>query len=821
MKKTLNYLGRQTFMLAACLFLNNQIKSQAPCVTPFFQDNFNSSAGWTSVDPANGNGTIDISAGEMHMHNPECNPSNTNGVHNNREVRLFRPLPGTLSNNIWRAECRLRISDGNGVSHTFMGFTAGSLCPQGVITGTPGADWGCSGTGGADAESIDQTSNQDGIFASLIAFGYSSNSGDPNNQIPNNDNDQSFNSTVQADQSVTPAKIGWRIYGHAINGLSSLFGTTVVANNPAAPPINYSRGIALPNTGTNYWVRLERLSPTNCRISVFSNAGMTTHVPGSPQCFLIQADVENLTTIQNFAHISGSKFRRVRGEVDDITVFNNCSAIPTLTATASNTLFCAGNTVTLTATPGFVSYTWTAGSSTVTSTNTLAVSPNGNTTYTVSASFTTTDCPIQTTVNVTLNPNPVLTPSVSLTSTVICSGSPINATGYAIGNLNCVNHYWEIIESDAQGVPVASPTYSYSGWFSGSPGFFNFPNGTQAPCNKYYSIKLALQNLPCVTWSATNTVIYVSCTPTPVISGPTLVCYGSTATLCSNYMPAPNYSLSWSPAKSGTTQCIALTRTTTTTFTLLVTNQYGCSGVDYHVLNVDVNNPNFGLGGYLNPGSPSYTATAVPLVSNALSNPNFGYAWFVDEIDPITGAIIPNTSASNPSCWWSYGVGPNQFSGYVGTNIINCGTPPVGEFITNKKYKITRGTWITGSCPWIQVSKAIHLCDNCRTANGKPVFTIEDVFDTPDYSGKINSSEMKMNSMTIYPNPSNGIYNLSIESFKEAYTLEVYDAMGRKVKSQTIDKANAEINISNLEKGIYLVKAFTGGEVIVKSIIKE
>ena len=195
------------------------------CTTLTFQDDLNSSTGWTTVDPTNGNGSISIQAGEMHLHNPEC--GTTDGVHNNRQVRMYKPI-SQLDNFIWKAECRIRISNGNGVSHTFMGFTAGTLCPQSNPAAT---SWNCSSTSSSLDNVITNWTNQDGIFASLIAFG-ENDSNNPNNQIPKTNSDQPFPpSSVQNSTDPIPSNLGWRIYGHAIDGLNDKFFGTGTARS--------------------------------------------------------------------------------------------------------------------------------------------------------------------------------------------------------------------------------------------------------------------------------------------------------------------------------------------------------------------------------------------------------------------------------------------------------------------------------------------------------------------------------------------------------------------------------------------------------------
>ena len=125
-------------------------------------------------------------------------------------------------------------------------------------------------------------------------------------------------------------------------------------------------------------------------------------------------------------------------------------------------------------------------------------------------------------------------------------------------------------------------------------------------------------------------------------------------------------------------------------------------------------NPDFQLSATLPSGnSPTYqlTATSAPLPSGA------GFWWRVEELDPVTGAVLPNTTVTNPSAWWGNPT-TNVFSGYYNNN------SPVGVFYQGHKYRITRGTW--SACnPWAAISKTVFMCTSCRTPEMRQVPSIQ------------------------------------------------------------------------------------------------
>ncbi len=73
---------------------------------------------------------------------------------------------------------------------------------------------------------------------------------------------------------------------------------------------------------------------------------------------------------------------------------------------------------------------------------------------------------------------------------------------------------------------------------------------------------------------------------------------------------------------------------------------------------------------------------------------------------------------------------------------------------------------------------------------------------------------------TIYPDPSNGIINLSINNNKNIdYQLHVYNIMGENVYHTTISKEKSTINLSNLNKGVYFIYLSNSDHFFSKKII--
>jgi hypothetical protein len=76
--------------------------------------------------------------------------------------------------------------------------------------------------------------------------------------------------------------------------------------------------------------------------------------------------------------------------------------------------------------------------------------------------------------------------------------------------------------------------------------------------------------------------------------------------------------------------------------------------------------------------------------------------------------------------------------------------------------------------------------------------------------------------VNIYPNPSTGIFNIDLQgALAQNATVEVYNAMGQLVVSNTYSDINSkfEVNLSGYSAGVYTIKLKVDGEVVTKRVI--
>ncbi|WP_034057407.1 Ig-like domain-containing protein [Lacinutrix jangbogonensis] len=75
--------------------------------------------------------------------------------------------------------------------------------------------------------------------------------------------------------------------------------------------------------------------------------------------------------------------------------------------------------------------------------------------------------------------------------------------------------------------------------------------------------------------------------------------------------------------------------------------------------------------------------------------------------------------------------------------------------------------------------------------------------------------------LSIFPNPTSGLLKVNISDYNEVYTVAVFDMIGKKVTSKTLNKNKNLLNIENLPSGIYLLKVTTPTKSYVTRIIKK
>ena len=92
-------------------------------------------------------------------------------------------------------------------------------------------------------------------------------------------------------------------------------------DSATGPPTNAGTGIAI-SLSTDYYIRLERTTSTNVKLSIFSDSARTSHVTGSPQNGTVSANCISLDNIQASTYAAGSGARSLTSTIDDLVVYD-------------------------------------------------------------------------------------------------------------------------------------------------------------------------------------------------------------------------------------------------------------------------------------------------------------------------------------------------------------------------------------------------------------------------------------------------------------------------------------------------------------------
>lgn len=92
-------------------------------------------------------------------------------------------------------------------------------------------------------------------------------------------------------------------------------------------------------------------------------------------------------------------------------------------------------------------------------------------------------------------------------------------------------------------------------------------------------------------------------------------------------------------------------------------------------------------------------------------------------------------------------------------------------------------------------------------------------FDNVSYAAPLAVTSFDEVKINMYPNPVST--SLTINSKEKLDTLSVYNVIGQEVLNLKVNATNAVLNVSNLQNGIYIVKAISEGKVSTSKFIKE
>ena len=127
--------------------------------------------------------------------------------------------------------------------------------------------------------------------------------------------------------------------------------------------------------------------------------------------------------------------------------------------------------------------------------------------------------------------------------------------------------------------------------------------------------------------------------------------------------------------------------------------------------------------------------------------------------------------------------------------------------------------WISYSIPLSDFTGLVnrdHISQLIFSSDGASTVYIDNVYFHKTTTAANESFEAK--AFTIYPNPANEVVNL--QGFTTIESVGVYNLLGQEVKHLSPNAATATVNVSDLQKGVYVIKAVIEGKETSHKFIK-
>ncbi len=497
--------------------------------------------------------------------------------------------------------------------------------------------------------------------------------------------------------------------------------------------------------------------------------------------------------------------------------------LPTATISAGGpTTFCSGGSVTLTASSGS-SYLWSPGNQTSQS---ITVSSTGTYNVRVTNSNGCTKVSSNTTVTVNALPTASITPNGSLNliqgQTVNLASSPGSSYLWSPGNQTtssitvgtagsytvrvtnssgCSATSAPAVVTVGTAVPATITPSGATSFCSGGSVTLTANTGTAylwstgattktitATTSGTYTVTVTNNGIPSV---SPGTIVTVWSLPTSTItaSGSTALCTGSTVTLTAS----SGTSYSWSPGGQ-TSQSITVSAAGS--YSVTVYNSNGCSKTSLPVSVTSISctggcDMPYGLA-TMNVTSNSATVkwtnpnTGQTHFQVKLKNMSTNYVYVTGTVPSTTTTITVGANANTTYRWWVRSWCGSTKSAYAG--YLTYSTLPVRPYNDG------------GS---IDVS------------GFEPLFLDDETEEQLVY--------LNENEVTLYPNPTSTHSTISFHTtIQTGYTIQIMDIGGKILKTEVVDAVEGfnlyTVDVSNFQRGLYLVKLTGGNTTVTKRL---
>jgi hypothetical protein len=305
--------------------------------------------------------------------------------------------------------------------------------------------------------------------------------------------------------------------------------------------------------------------------------------------------------------------------------------------------------------------------------------------------------------------------------------------------------------------------------------------------------------------------------PSVTASTSTAICQGNTANLTAS--GATSYS--WSSGQS--TSTIAVTPSVTTSYTVTGTNALSCSNTAVATITVNAS-PSVSISG----NNSICAGNSTSLTASGSST----YTW---NTGATTSSIVVTPTAN--TTYTASSTGTNGCTGMAMTSVTVNALPSVNAVSSNTSFICVGSTatltaagantyvWNTTATTAVIAVSPTTTTSYTVTGTGANGCSANAVISqSVSTCTDINSNFSNLTSnFIVYPNPSNGIFNLQLETSTplSLTIIEVTDVLGRVILTDKINAGNYELNLGSNVNGIYFIKAIVDGKTKTVKIVKE
>lgn len=451
----------------------------------------------------------------------------------------------------------------------------------------------------------------------------------------------------------------------------------------------------------------------------------------------------------------------------DATVSLSQLPSPVVSLSASQNSVCEGTSVDLTASGGDT-YSWTASSAT---TNTISVAPSATTVYSVAGTSSVSGCSSTATVNIQVNPAPVL--SVSQSTTTVCEKSPVT---FSVTGAD--TYTWDTSSTDSVYVvnPGNSTTYTVTGTY------------TTSGCSSTQTAVINTNPLPVITVAQSATAVCLPATVDFTVSG--------------------TNSYSWSTG--ATTNTISLSPTSNTVIYVTGTDALGCETTETAGVNA---NPTPTV--LISPSSSTVcegataTFTATGANTYSWSNANTNAVNTLTVTAPSVITVTGTSAGCSATETVAVGTKPSPTLSILPANSATMCAEDVMTFTVSGADTFT---WTPDNSNQATITinssvSAVYTVIGTSSNNCTNTEALNIVIDpcTGVKNAKLNEQ------ITVFPNPSSGVINVKF-GFEGEKEISVTNSLGARVSTITTSNETETIDLGGYSKGIYFVKVSTKTE---------